>query len=380
MNKVRSWHSHLPGFFVACLALPAFAGSTGEQAIDTIDHYVLQRSKVPSIEGQFTQLYVRERVLPATIDSSKDLERRVVLFVHGRQMPSEIVFDLPYEDYSWMAFLATNGFDAFAVDMTGYGRSTRPNAMNDPCNLSEENRQEIGMDLEPCEPSYEFRITTMASDWADIGRAVDYIRELRQVSKVSLIASSAGGRIAGGYAAQNPDKVDRMVLDAPAYRRTLTSGPPSKPVKETAMLAYTEAMQSQDWDRQIGCPDQYDPEVRKMVWLEAVKLDPVGATWGSGAVRYPRTINWGWNQEMVSRTNTPTLLLSGEYDKGVTPDRVFELYEDLGSEEKVFIDIACASHEAVFESNHALLFEASLQWLRDGSVNGMKQGRIRLGE
>ena len=35
-----------------------------------------------------------------------------------------------------MAYLAQAGFDVFSMDMTGYGRSTRPAAMNDPCNLS----------------------------------------------------------------------------------------------------------------------------------------------------------------------------------------------------------------------------------------------------
>ena len=32
-----------------------------------------------------------------------------------------------------MAHLARAGFDVFAMDMTGYGKSTRPLAMNDPC-------------------------------------------------------------------------------------------------------------------------------------------------------------------------------------------------------------------------------------------------------
>ena len=31
-----------------------------------------------------------------------------------------------------MGFLARAGFDVFSMDMTGYGRSTRPAAMNDP--------------------------------------------------------------------------------------------------------------------------------------------------------------------------------------------------------------------------------------------------------
>jgi len=37
-----------------------------------------------------------------------------------------------------MAYLAQAGFDVFAMDMSGYGRSTRPTAMNDPCNLARE--------------------------------------------------------------------------------------------------------------------------------------------------------------------------------------------------------------------------------------------------
>ena len=61
-----------------------------------------------------------------------------MLFVHGAGTPAEVAFDVPYQDYSWMAYLARAGFDVFSMDMTGYGRSTRPAAMNDPCNLSRE--------------------------------------------------------------------------------------------------------------------------------------------------------------------------------------------------------------------------------------------------
>ena len=62
----------------------------------------------------------------------------MILFVHGAGTPAEVAFDVPYQDYSWMEYLAGAGFDVFSMDMTGYGRSTRPPAMNDPCNLSRE--------------------------------------------------------------------------------------------------------------------------------------------------------------------------------------------------------------------------------------------------
>jgi fermentation-respiration switch protein FrsA (DUF1100 family) len=77
--------------------------------------------------------------------------------------------------------------------------------------------------------------------------------------------------------------------------------------------------------------------------------------------------------------DTPMLLIAPETDGQVSPDRVSELYEDLGSSRKVLIDLACSSHNAMWENNRSLMFDASLQWLRDGSVNGVANGVIRLG-
>ena len=82
---------------------------------------------------------------------------------------------------------------------------------------------------------------------------------------------------------------------------------------------------------------------------------------------------------MVAKTQVPTLMVSGAYDKQVAPDRVRELYADLGSTEKVFVDLACSSHNATWERNHLLLFRASLEWLTKGSVNGTKAGMLKLG-
>ena len=75
---------------------------------------------------------------PGTALRNRASANPVVLFVHGAGTPGDVGFDVAHQDYSWMAYLARAGFDVFAMDMTGYGRSTRPAAMNDPCNLSAE--------------------------------------------------------------------------------------------------------------------------------------------------------------------------------------------------------------------------------------------------
>src|SRR4051794_35093018 len=88
----------------------ALAQAGAEQdGLLTIDHYVPVRSTVPSIAGQSTEIYVRERARAATILRGAPRAARVVLFVHGAGTPAEVAFDVPYSDYSWMAYLANAG-------------------------------------------------------------------------------------------------------------------------------------------------------------------------------------------------------------------------------------------------------------------------------
>lgn len=89
--------------------------------------------------------------------------------------------------------------------------------------------------------------------------------------------------------------------------------------------------------------------------------------------------SWRWNTEVVGKLQAPALLIAGTHDNEVLPDRVKELYTDLGSPQKMFVDLACSSHNAMWEKNHTLLFRASLEWLTQGAVNGSKGGMIRLG-
>jgi esterase/lipase len=88
---------------------------------------------------------------------------------------------------------------------------------------------------------------------------------------------------------------------------------------------------------------------------------------------------WGFGQTTVGKMRTPMLMVAGIHDKQVQPERVHQLYEDLGSEQKVLLDLGCASHNAMWERNHLLLFRASLEWLTAGTVEGMKTGIVKLG-
>jgi pimeloyl-ACP methyl ester carboxylesterase len=346
-----------------------------------VDHYVRVHSSVPAIDGQTTQIYLRE-VVQAGVALRGPSGDRVALFVHGAGTPAEVAFDVPFQDYSWMAYLAHAGFDAFSMDMTGYGRSTRPAPMNDPCNLSRE--QQAGfipaLISAPCSPSYPHQLTTLASDWNDIGAVVDYLLALRHVERVSLLGWSLGGPRAAGYAAGHPQKVRQMVLLAPAYNRAASASPPPQvPADGAAMTTQSHDEFTANWARQTGCSEQVDPAASASVWQEMTASDPVGATWGSGVRRAPQVTSWGWTSAAVAKTQTPTLMVTGAYDKQVPPDRVRDLYADLGAERKVFVDLACSSHNAMWEKNHLLLFGASVEWLTKSTVNGMPEGMLKLG-
>ena len=160
---------------VSLVARHMMSVSHANQLPQTINHYVRVRSSVPAMAGQMAQIYVRERAMAGTIEAASSPDRKVVLFVHGAGTPAEVAFDAPFSDHSWMAHLANAGHDVFAMDHTGYGRSTRPTVMNDPCNLSNS-----------------------------------------QQAALILIAWSLGAPRSGGFTAKHPDKVQSLVILAPA--------------------------------------------------------------------------------------------------------------------------------------------------------------------
>ncbi len=210
--------------------------------------------------------------------------------------------------------------------------------------------------------------------------AVDYIRKLRGVDRVSLVGWSQGGPRAGGWAALHPERVDKLILLAPAYNRAVPTEAPSLPVPGPAFTTQSLAEFVANWDRQAPCANQYEPEAAESVWNEMLKSDPVGAAWTPPVRRAPvSSSGWGWSQSRVQGMKMPTLLFVGEHDKQVDPARVRDLHADLGSEKKVMVELGCASHNAMWERNHRVLFDASLEWLDKGTVNGQSTGTQRLG-
>jgi len=153
------------------------------------------------------------------------------------------------------------------------------------------------------------------SDWNDLDAVVEYVRKLRDVPRVSLVGWSLGGPRAGGYASRNPDKVAKLVLLAPAYSRDSGQQPPQpNPGRGVAFNAQSHADFKANWDRQVGCANQYEPAAAAAVWRAMLESDPVGASWGQGVRRAPNTTVWGFGKAAVERMQTPTLMVAGRSD------------------------------------------------------------------
>jgi len=345
-------------------------------SLRTTDHRVPHFSTVPANRGEPVQIFVREKV---AADESPT-PRPVVLMVHGGISPSTLAFDVDHETYSWMAYLARAGFDVFAMDMTGYGRSAHPK-MDDPCNVgSAQQKNLIPKTLnEACKPSYPYQLVSRQSEHDELDRVIEYIRKLRGVAKVNLLGWSGGGYRTGTYTSQRPEKVEKLVIYASSnYSRKNPSEPPaSLPVPGFPITIQSrELAEKQRWFPFAKCSDQIEPGMPDRIWELSKQHDPLGMTWGPGVLRAPTRTYWGWNAEEAQRIKISTLVVLGEFDELNASNK--ELYEDLGADNKVFLSIPCGSHFLLWEKNHSALHEASRQWLLNGTFNGAQRGEFRL--
>lgn len=356
-----------------------------EDQILTIDRVVPHVSTVPAIAGQQSRLFVRERVRGILLQEGGGnfREGRVVLMVHGGFWPSEIAFDLDHPilggpTYSWMEALAVAGFDVFAMDMTGYGHSSRP-MMDDPGNLSPEHQALlIPRNLAAVrEPSYPYRLVTTESEADDIDCVVEEIRALRGVEKVILIGWSGGGMRVGTYALRHPEKVARLIILASSnYADDGSDKPPDNlPEPGYPILFQDRAAGEVRWAPNVHSPDQVAPGISDAIWHKSFLSDPIGASWGPGGLRAPSRTVWGWNARAAAALTAPVLVMVGEYDGLMSANQ--DLYEAIGAGDKVFLEIAGASHFAAWEKQRQVLHAASVEWLGQGTINGRKEGSFR---
>ncbi len=293
------------------------------------------------------ELYVRNRHPRGQTTFAAD---RVLLFVHGSTYPAEAVFDYPLHGMSWMQYIAARGFDVYLVDVRGYGRSTRPAAMDGP-------------------PQHGAPVARTMEAVADVGAAVDFICRRRNITALNLMGWSWGTTIMSTYTSRNNERVHKLVLNAPQWLRdgpsTLDASGPLG-----AWRAATRDTTRAHWFGAVP-PHKVSEVIAPAVfeeWLAAaMATDPVGAAMHPPLLRAPNgtllDTREYWTQGKPpydpADIRVPVLMTHAEWDTVLPARMAHELYAKL-------VNVPYKRHVEFSEGTHYLMLEKNrMQVLRE---------------
>ncbi|MBX9606283.1 MAG: alpha/beta hydrolase [Gammaproteobacteria bacterium] len=278
-----------------------------------------------------------------------------LLFVHGATYPSTVTFDYPVEGQSWMDRLALAGFDAWCLDLLGYGGADRPPAMSRPA--------EDGTPL-----------VDTAEAVRDTRLAVDYIRAARGVAALGLIGYSWGTAICGQVAGEMPEAVRRLVLAGALW--TLTGAQITVDGPLGAWRSVDAEATARRWLVNLDEAQRaaVAPSARVAAWAAAaIASDPESSRHSPPRLRAPTgvvkdvTTRWmrGEPTWEPARVRCPTLVVVGEWDQETTVAQGSEVFARLtAAPRKRLCVIGGATHLMLLEEQRGQLYEVVESFLR----------------
>lgn len=315
-----------------------FTPARGSPAITAED--IMIASGEPGID-----IYVRNEH-PA--DMTKFTPGRTLLYVHGATYPASETFDLKLGGTSFMDLLADHGFDVYAMDLPGYGKSSRPIQMSQPAEAN---------------PPFE----TTADAVGQYGTVVDYVLKRHGVQKLDAMGWSWGTTIIAGFATEHPDKVERLVLYAPIWLYQGTG-----PVTQTKLNAYRSVSAEQARQRWLnGVPEDKKDSLIPQGWFDAWQkatwaTDQTGNSQSPPVIRAPNGVAqdilvayWRSGKPTYdpARITVPTLLVGGEWDHDAPPYMSQALFPLMvNAPWKRYVEIGEGTHMIMWEKNRDQLF------------------------
>jgi pimeloyl-ACP methyl ester carboxylesterase len=303
------WNTARIGLAIAAMAL-TFCTPAAAEELTGAEHWVEQNG---------VRIYVWEKY------SGTPSGKRAVVLAHGSATAGRESFDLQVEGkptYSMMDFLAKEGFDVFALDTRGFGRSTHP----------------------------EGHISTKdAAD--DLAAVVDYVLKIRNLQKVDLLGWSWGTQYAGMYLMSEPQqKIGRYVSfsqmhpDSPDLARRR---PRAELFRKNPYLSVPEA----GWKPRFYSmtPSEVnDPDVVNAYAKAAAKIELKSAT---GPQLDMVTIMPMVNPRLI---NVPVLIIHGQYDDVADLDGLLPFFRQLPNPYKRYVVLPNAGHMIHLQKDHRL--------------------------
>jgi pimeloyl-ACP methyl ester carboxylesterase len=252
-----------------------------------------------------------------------------ILMIHGYNSLGALGnYDVPVKDFSAMDLLAARGYDVFALDLRGFGKSAHPGSIGWEDNVS------------------------------DVHAATTFIREQRGGARVTLLGGSYGGAITYTVASRYPDLVDRLVLLATPYRAMKPEGRAMlnmlAQVAEQKKMTYIPVPAS---DRPDAATINSDPDVIK--WRFEISQ--------TSDLRVPipplREMFTFAAADAVRGVRASTLVVVGDKDFIVSIEDTLALLNDLGASEKSLIVVGNAGHGLMYETQHRYIWGLIAQGL-----------------
>jgi pimeloyl-ACP methyl ester carboxylesterase len=331
------------------LLLALLAGySFAPAALATASGVVTETFMIPALDAGI-QLQLRNKHLGNQRGYGS---ANILLVVHGATFPSASGFDVDLPGGSWMDFAAYRGFDVYALDVRGYGGSTRPAAMEQP-------------------PGANAPIASTREAIRDISAAVDFILKRRKVSNLNLLGWSWGTTTMAGYAAENPEKVRKLVLFAPVWTPVTT-----RQFEGAYRLTTREAARAQNT---LGIPSDRVEEISPSAWFDkwwevTLATDPSATTRNPPSIRAPTGVMKDFSEQWAAGKPTynpaairaPTLLIVGEWDALTPPAMAQELFKQLtGTRDRRLVVLSEGSHAMSLEKNRMRLIREVQHFLEE---------------
>jgi pimeloyl-ACP methyl ester carboxylesterase/heme-degrading monooxygenase HmoA len=268
-----------------------------------------------------------------------------VLFIHGSSFPSELSFGFKMEGQSWLDFMSAHNYDAYAIDLLGYGFADRyPQMATEPLKGNPPGRAQTA--------------------YLDVNKAVDYILTETGQRKVILIGHSWGASVAALYAEKYPEKVEKLVLFAPLVARD-EKGKEDEVKTSFESLTPDERVSSMQDLTPAGLMTRLEPSLFtqwKNEWLQsdekAVKKDRTKVYFPSGPSKDIEDLKHSKRYYHPSLVKAPVMVVRGEWDNFPNDEDALNLIGSFkNSSQKKYVIIGRGTHVLHLEKSRHRLYE-----------------------
>ena len=298
----------------------AMAENSNTGSVKSVEHWV---------QNGDVKLYVWEKFTGSPKNKS------VIVLAHGSATAGKESFDLRVSgkpDISLMDVLAKQGFDVFALDIRGFGRSTHP--------------------------ADHFTTEDAASD---LNATVDFVMNSRNVPKVKLLAWSYATQYGGLFVMAHPEKVDRYVSYAQMGIDSIDIAKRRANLKTYQDKVYIQIPEAGWHGRFYSLTPKEDnfPEVVDAYAKSAAAIEVNTATSPQLdlATKLP-ILN-------PAQIIVPTMIIHGQYDDVADTKQLMPFFEQLPNANKRYVVVPNAGHMMMYQKGYGIFQQVVVDYFKE---------------